>query len=72
MCLPTARGGHEQRMRHGPDPDRTKRDREERSHGEDYPGSSDADSPERQYGTPSGPDEQRPPDPGSKPKPAER
>jgi len=44
--------------------------RGDRSHGEDYPGSTEGESPEEQYDAPpAGPDEQQAPDPASKPKP---
>jgi hypothetical protein len=50
-----------------------KPEREQRSHGEDYPGSNEAERPEEQYDAPpSGPGEPQPPHPGSKPKPADR
>ena len=50
-----------------------KPERDRRSHGEDYPGSSETERPEEQYdGPPSAPGEPRPPEPGSKPKPADR
>ncbi len=50
-----------------------KPDREQRSHGEDYPGSNEPETPEEQYDAPpSGPGEAQPPDSGSKPKPSDR
>jgi hypothetical protein len=50
-----------------------KPEREQRSHGEDYPGSNDAERPEEQYDAPpSGPAEPARPHPRSKPKPADR
>jgi hypothetical protein len=50
-----------------------KPERGERSHGEDYPGPNEAERPEEQYDAPeSAPGEPRSPQPGSKPKPADR
>jgi hypothetical protein len=50
-----------------------KPEREQRSHGEDYPGSNEPETPEEQYDAPpSGPGEAQPPDSGSKPKPSDR
>jgi hypothetical protein len=44
--------------------------RGDRSHGEDYPGSTEGESAEEQYeAPPAGPDTEQAPDPASKPKP---
>ncbi|HEY3766889.1 MAG TPA: hypothetical protein VGL44_17120 [Gaiellales bacterium] len=44
----------------------------ERSHGEDYPGSTEGDSAEEQYDAPpAAPDAPKAPDPASKPKPGQ-
>lgn len=47
--------------------------RGDRSHGEDYPGSTEGESPEEQYDAPPAePDKEQAPDPASKPDPGRR